>query len=58
MVLAWASGHYSDFEAMEGMEEFLDWFEQRLIEDVSVNSFVLTTLVTSVVHVLDHWLSK
>ena len=34
VVLSWASEHYSDFETVPDMEDFLDWFEQRLLEDV------------------------
>jgi len=34
VVLAWASEHYYDFEGVAEMEDFLDWFEQRLVEDV------------------------
>ena len=37
VVLAWASEHYYDFEGLPEMEDFLDWFEQRLIEDVRSN---------------------
>ncbi len=30
----WAANHFSDFEGQDEMEEFLDWFEQELIDNV------------------------
>lgn len=32
----WVSEHFQDFEGQTEMEEFLDWFENRLLKDVSV----------------------
>ena len=35
----WVSEHFQDFEGQDEMEEFLDWFEQGLVKDVSaINS--------------------
>ena len=36
IVQCWVSEHFPDFEGQDEMEEFLDWFEQRLVEDVSL----------------------
>lgn len=36
IVQSWASEHYPDFEGQDEMENFLDWFEQQLLEGVSV----------------------
>lgn len=41
IVLNWVSDHYSDFE---DNDEFLDWFEEMLIEDVSFSFLVSFTL--------------
>ena len=35
VVLNWVTEHYPDFEGSRLMIEFLDWFESRLLEDVS-----------------------
>ncbi len=47
IVQCWVSEHFSDFEGQDEMEEFLDWFEHKLVEDVSgthtraLNSYAL-----------------
>ena len=35
IVLYWVTEHFPDFEGNEEMTDFLDWFEARLLEDVS-----------------------
>lgn len=35
IVLDWVTEHFSDFECNEEMNQFLDWFEDKLVEDVS-----------------------
>ena len=35
VVLNWVTEHFPDFEGSQLMIEFLDWFESRLLEDVS-----------------------
>ena len=35
IVLYWVGEQFSEFEEMAEMMEFLDWFEGRLVEDVS-----------------------
>lgn len=35
IVLHWVSEHFPDFEGSDEMTFFLDWFETRLVEDVS-----------------------
>ena len=35
VVLNWVTEHFIDFEGHEEMTSFLDWFEERLLEDVS-----------------------
>jgi len=35
VVMYWISEQFSEFEGEPEMLEFLDWFEARLIEDVS-----------------------
>ncbi len=34
----WVAEQYSEFEEMTEMLDFLDWFEIRLVEDVSQSS--------------------
>lgn len=36
----WVAEHFSDFEGQDKMEEFLDWFEQQLMEDVCPSVWV------------------
>lgn len=40
IVLNWVSEHFPDFEEDDRMTKFLDWFEERLIEDVSYYFFM------------------
>ena len=35
VVQTWTSEHFTDFEGIPEMENFLDWFEQELVKDVS-----------------------
>ena len=35
IVQCWVSEHFPDFEGLDQMEDFLDWFELKLVEDVS-----------------------
>ena len=35
IVLDWVSEHFLDFECSDEMNDFLDWFEEMLIEEVS-----------------------
>ena len=40
IVLNWVTEHFADFEGNKEMTDFLDWFEARLLEDVStIHSF-------------------
>eukprot|EP00731_Ephydatia_muelleri_P035137 Em0099g9a len=36
IVLNWVSEHFSDFEGCEKMNDFLDWFEEKLLENGKV----------------------
>ena len=36
IVLYWVTEHFPDFEGSAEMTDFLDWFEERLLEDVSI----------------------
>lgn len=40
IVQLWVSEHFQDFEGLNEMEEFLDWFEHKLLKDVSASHFV------------------
>ena len=35
IMMYWVGEQFSDFESVDDMIEFLDWFEARLLEDVS-----------------------
>ena len=35
IVLNWVSDHFSDFDCVDKMLLFLNWFERVLLEDVS-----------------------
>ena len=34
IILNWVTEHFPDFEENDGMTKFMDWFEEKLIEDV------------------------
>jgi len=36
IVLYWVTEHFSDFEGNKEMTDFLDWFEYKLLDDVSI----------------------
>ena len=40
IVLNWVTEHFPDFEDDDRMTQFLDWFEERLKEDVSCDFFM------------------
>lgn len=40
IVLNWVTEHFPDFEEDDRMTKFLDWFEERLLEDVSCGFFM------------------
>ena len=35
IILNWVTEHFPDFEENDRMTTFMDWFEEKLIEDVS-----------------------
>ena len=37
IILNWVTEHFLDFECSDEMNDFLDWFEEMLIEEVSVS---------------------
>ena len=37
IVLDWVTEHFLDFESNDEMNDFLDWFEEMLIEEVGVS---------------------
>ena len=39
IVLYWVTEHFPDFEGSAEMTDFLDWFEARLLEDVSTGQW-------------------
>jgi len=52
IVLYWVTEHFPDFEGNEEMTDFLDWFEARLLEDVSpaITCVCFFTCVTSLLN--------
>ena len=50
IVLNWVTEHFPDFEESDDMTQFLDWFEERLLEDVSYHclfGYLLHSLLSS-----------
>ena len=47
-MLNWVTEHFPDFEENDKMTKFMDWFEERLIEDVSelLASYVVCLLLS------------